>query len=237
MVQYIAANYEPEYICGIDPKAQDDNGVRYAVRNGDAKCLPYEDSTFDLVYSNATFEHIRGVDEALSEMNRVVKPRGKVFISFAPAWTSICGYHGYNWSPIFTDECVAKGDDLDENIVRSVPPWGHLYLTEDEMRRHLAAVGFQPDKIEGLVHCIYHNDFINRIPASKLKEYIMNCGMIVRDYHEEVSFSREWAMGKSGESELTEEIARKICAAGYSLNEIGITHIDAVFEKYEKMLG
>lgn len=233
MVQHIAKEYEPELICGIDPAVEDDAGERFQIKRMDARHLEYEDNSFDFVYSNATFEHIEGVDQALSEMRRVLKPTGKVYFSFAPAWTSVCGYHGYNWRPNFTDECVARGDDIDENIVWSVPAWGHLYLKEDEMRSHLAEVGFQGDKIENLVDSIYHNSFINRISVSRIKSDIMNCGMIVREYHEEVSFTRNWVLGRKGDSELTPEIANRIVQAGYALNEIGITHIDAILEKYE----
>ncbi len=71
MVQYIAKEYEPKFICGIDPAVKDDDGERFQVKNMDARHLEYEDNSFDFVYSNAAIEHIEGVDQAGYSLNEI----------------------------------------------------------------------------------------------------------------------------------------------------------------------
>lgn len=50
----------------------------------DGKSYPFEDGVFDIVFTNAVFEHIPDIDTALKEMIRVVKTGG--IILFNPAW-------------------------------------------------------------------------------------------------------------------------------------------------------
>jgi len=50
----------------------------------DGKPYPFQDESFDFVFTNAVFEHIPNIDLALSEMIRITK-RGGVIL-FNPAW-------------------------------------------------------------------------------------------------------------------------------------------------------
>lgn len=47
--------------------------------------LPYEDNTFDFVFSKSVIEHVYNTDHFLSEIRRVLKPGGKVLI-LTPSW-------------------------------------------------------------------------------------------------------------------------------------------------------
>jgi SAM-dependent methyltransferase len=47
-----------------------------SIRLGFAECLPYEDSTFDLVCSRHVMEHVGDVERAISEVHRVLVPGG-----------------------------------------------------------------------------------------------------------------------------------------------------------------
>ena len=47
---------------------------------GSATKLPFDNESFDLVYSIETFEHIPDIESAISEIHRVLKPGGKVVI-------------------------------------------------------------------------------------------------------------------------------------------------------------
>jgi arsenite methyltransferase len=55
---------------------------------GDAYKLPFENSTFDVVMSSQVFEYLDDVGAALSEIFRVLKPRGRVLI------------HGTEWGAL-----------------------------------------------------------------------------------------------------------------------------------------
>lgn len=53
------------------------------VKKGDARDLPYNDSTFDIVLFLDALEHLSYEDQstALSEINRILKPKGYLFLS------------------------------------------------------------------------------------------------------------------------------------------------------------
>ncbi len=55
----------------------------YIVLSNDG-LYPFKNETFDLIFTNAVFEHIPDIDLALKEMTRVLKDGG--FIIFNPAW-------------------------------------------------------------------------------------------------------------------------------------------------------
>ncbi|MCK4733233.1 MAG: class I SAM-dependent methyltransferase [Methanophagales archaeon] len=44
--------------------------------------LPFEDEKFDAICSHDVFEHVRDVEQTLSECNRVLKRKGKLFVVF-----------------------------------------------------------------------------------------------------------------------------------------------------------
>jgi SAM-dependent methyltransferase len=51
----------------------------FEIKNGK---LPFDDDEFDLIVSNQVFEHIREVDQSLTEISRVLKPSGMILLKF-----------------------------------------------------------------------------------------------------------------------------------------------------------
>jgi SAM-dependent methyltransferase len=47
----------------------------------DGKRIPFSDETFDSIFSSEVFEHVFNLDEALGELNRVLKTGGKFLIT------------------------------------------------------------------------------------------------------------------------------------------------------------
>ena len=52
------------------------------VHEGTATNLPFDDESFDLVYSFKVLAHVEGIAQALSEMHRVTRPGGRIFAEF-----------------------------------------------------------------------------------------------------------------------------------------------------------
>jgi SAM-dependent methyltransferase len=65
--------------------------VSYAVAGSVAR-LPVADASVDLVFSSNLLEHVRDVDAARAEMERVVKPGGLLVVSYTN-WLSPWGGH------------------------------------------------------------------------------------------------------------------------------------------------
>ncbi len=71
-------------------------GQQYAtLTNYDGTRLPYNDGFFDAVYSYHVLEHVNNVPFTLSEVRRVVRPNGFVYIG-VPNKSRLIGYMGMN---------------------------------------------------------------------------------------------------------------------------------------------
>jgi len=66
--------------CKADWIQQRVQGVR--VVQGSASELPFEDSSFDSIFSHTVFEHLPDVKKALLEAHRVLRPGGQFLLSF-----------------------------------------------------------------------------------------------------------------------------------------------------------
>ncbi len=68
-------------------EAAKERGIRNAdFQQADCYSLPFEDASFDRVFSNALMEHLTDPVRALREMLRVLKPGGVIGVS-SPDWT------------------------------------------------------------------------------------------------------------------------------------------------------
>jgi len=83
------ARSEPKRLCGIDltPRAIALTrrhlalyGLWSRLEVGDAEALPYEDASFDLVYSFGVLHHSPDTRRAIAEVRRVLKPGGRARI-------------------------------------------------------------------------------------------------------------------------------------------------------------
>lgn len=87
--------------CDISPSAIEhaqrfaqDRGiqnVRFAL--SDDTRLPFDDDTFDAVFSTDVFEHVMDLPAVLTELRRVLKPGGLLLTRFGPLFYSPLGYH------------------------------------------------------------------------------------------------------------------------------------------------
>ena len=66
---------------------------RPALTQGSGYCLPFADNTFDAVICSEVLEHVPVVDKVLKEINRVLRPGGRLVISVPRRWPEqICWY-------------------------------------------------------------------------------------------------------------------------------------------------
>ena len=55
--------------------------------------LPFDDNTFDAIFSTNVFEHVMHPEHVLCEIHRVLRPHGSFVSTFGPLFYSPLGYH------------------------------------------------------------------------------------------------------------------------------------------------
>jgi len=225
LLRTISNLYNPEHITGIDLMLdswwgiKESSGKNWEVCDGNAENLKFNDSSFDVVITISTFEHIHNIDKALSEIRRVLKPHGRMYAITSPIWTSIIGHHFVStndntWNPAH---------------LSLIPPWGHLYMDEFQLGTHLNSIHTDEKLKNEILYFIYKHNIINRKSRTELTNSFFNCGMVVKYYREEVRFSRDMVPYKN---ELTSEIKNNIINAGYDANDIGVVGMEILLEKF-----
>ncbi len=143
----------------IDPELAPDNSndaqADFVV--GDARALPYDDNTFDVVTLFDVLEHIEEDDLAAAEAMRVTKVGGYVLIS-----TPYYDWH-YPYYSIMRPFCPPEEALMDE--------WGHVRrgYTKDEMAK---LFGRPPDRSANFINPItsfYHDVAFSNLSRRKRK--------------------------------------------------------------------
>ncbi len=128
------------------------------LRQMNAEHLDFPDAAFDCLMSISTFEHFHHPDVVLAEMFRVLRPGGVALVTTEPIWTGSYGHHLHHFGAV---------SDL-------IPPWGHLFLSRDQMA---AVLDRQPWPADAPVtradalRWIYDGGDINRHGINRLKAF------------------------------------------------------------------
>ena len=188
-------------VIGIDPylkewwhtrEASDKN---WQVKVGDGQNIEYPADTFDLIVSVMSFEHFPWPEKCLEEIKRVLKSGGWFMTSFAPIWSGIIGHHCEHW---------------EEDTVKQIPPWGHLYLSYDEMFQYLEGLEIGAEQAKHMCDTIYQDPFINRIDIKRFEKMFSSCGMkVIEKSCIKLGNRLGWLTGES-ENELTPNILEKL---------------------------
>lgn len=122
--------------------------------------IPAEDETFDYVFSWSAFEHVEQPIEVLTEIRRILSPRGAFFLQLWPFYFSSKGSHLWEWFPedhhhLQRAECdVVK--DLEASDAKPAD-WTNMMsrefqrlnrITVDELQRSMLAAGFIVRRVE-----------------------------------------------------------------------------------------
>ncbi|MCL4479028.1 MAG: glycosyltransferase [Deltaproteobacteria bacterium] len=99
----------------------------------DAAALPFDNNFFDVCVSFDAFEHIEEPDKALSEIIRITKPGGYIYIKFDPIWTADTGNHFFH---------------------RVQEPWAHLMVTDEEFIQKMTLGGATQFEINEYKHAL-----------------------------------------------------------------------------------
>jgi len=97
-----------------------------------------------------------------------------------------------------------------EDTVKQIPPWGHLYLSYDEIFQYLESNGVDSERAKQMCDMIYQNPIINRIDVKRFEKMFSNCGMkVIEKTGIKLGNRLGWLTGES-ENELTPDILEKL---------------------------
>lgn len=120
-------------LCDIAQKKNPDAKIV----QGDAEALPYESNTFDVVFMTEALEHMLDYDKALSEVSRVLKPKG-IFIVTVP---------NRDW---------ASFDFYDKIRNKNKQPIDDHYFRIAEIKNHLHKNSFKILRYQGSDNLFYY---------------------------------------------------------------------------------
>ncbi|HVG18894.1 MAG TPA: class I SAM-dependent methyltransferase, partial [Blastocatellia bacterium] len=133
---------------------------KYTLLTGDAENLPFEDNSFDLVYSWGVLHHTPNTRKAFEEVFRVLKPGGvvKAMIYHVPSWGGLMLYLRYG---------LARGNPnltMKQAIFSHLESPGTKAYTLEEARSFLGEVGFSRIEVAAKLSL---GDLLTLKPSSK----------------------------------------------------------------------
>ncbi len=153
MVAALKSQLEVGEAVGVNPAVRKlRSGDGWQVIPADARELPFEDETFDLVISIAAFEHIHGLPAVLEQAHRVLRPGGSLFSSFGPIWSGCWGHH-LNFQHDGRWYTFANA---------TLPPYCHLLMERDELRQWLLE-RFEPAVADKATTFVFDSPDQNRL--------------------------------------------------------------------------
>lgn len=166
-------------VVGINPSLEFPQLIGPSVDNAaflrvDGRSMPFPDCSFDAILSVATMEHVNGLDVFLTEVARVLRPKGVFYTEFSPIWSSALGHHVY--AVVGAKE--ARFWKPDRN---PIPDYGHLLMTADEMREYLHSGPCCEELIDPIIAWIYEGDDLNRYHVEDYKEAFQKSSLIIQD--------------------------------------------------------
>jgi len=106
--------------------------------------LPLADGCIDLAYSWSVFEHLADVRGVLSELRRILKPQGALFIQIEPLFHSPYGSHlrrlvDEPWAHLLRseEEYLALAADTQDNVPRDEQDVLYRNHAFEDVKRHL----------------------------------------------------------------------------------------------------
>jgi hypothetical protein len=112
-----------------------------------------KDNSIDVVYGVGVLEHITHFDEVVGEIERVLKPGGRVFLQGCPMWGSSHGHHVV----VFDSEARGLKYDFMSQDRNPLESWEHLGLTQDEIRGQFSEKQMPERDIDDILAMVFED--------------------------------------------------------------------------------
>jgi 2-polyprenyl-3-methyl-5-hydroxy-6-metoxy-1,4-benzoquinol methylase len=82
-------------VAGVDSRIENNCDLGYYKCNIEVEQIPFGDGFFDCIFSKSTIEHVRNTEHMFTELNRVLRPGGKIIL-MTPEWNPQTFYIDYS---------------------------------------------------------------------------------------------------------------------------------------------
>jgi len=140
--------------------------------------IPAEDGEFDVLVSWSAFEHVSDPAGMATEMRRIIRPDGVLFLQLWPFYYSEHGGHLFDWYPggfahLVNSDDVIKRRMLEEDVKpHSEYIWSEFSslnkITVDDLGEALRKGGFDVVKVELITNASHIPSEIAHLPLSHL---------------------------------------------------------------------
>jgi|GEM_PF-1615289 len=221
----VISELEPISWVSIDPRNKEEekkhNKSTYKTCSSYAQMIPFQDNTFDYIFSCNAFHHISRLNEALDEMLRVLKIDGFMFSHFGPIWSGPDGAH--------IEDLYVSNDVINFWEVKHVPDWAHLVLSPSEMYELLSSK-YSKNLSYKLVEYIYFSNWINRMTLNDYLESFIREDTQIIGLYGGTSFGYEYEE-PIFEERFTNSISNKIPLLDYDDGHLNVRDIKIVIRK------
>jgi ubiquinone/menaquinone biosynthesis C-methylase UbiE len=155
---------------------------------------------FDFAYSVAVLEHIRPLAIHLASMYRVLVEGGRYCYIEQPFWSSSLGHHFKHNSA----DCP-------------VPPYGHLYMTEAELRHYLETqTSLEERTVRGVIRQVYQRQDLSRLSRTETHRIVEASPFVIESWEEKK------------DANFSDELANRVMANNVYQLEVGDLRISGV---------
>lgn len=120
-------------------------GLSLDVRQADAESLPFDNETFDFVYSWGVLHHSHCPDKAYREVARVLKGDGKGLVMVYNSASLRYWIKGVIW--LFGKGAILKGDNIHTVQRHYTDGYYHKHYTPSQLSKDLRSAGLATEKI------------------------------------------------------------------------------------------
>jgi SAM-dependent methyltransferase len=147
--QFYKEKFDTVYGLDVEDYSSHHPGVKFLLYDG-VSPIPVEDKSLDIIVSHSVLEHVQNLDSSLSEMNRILKVNGILYLTVNPLYYSSYGSHvNFDGKRLENWEHLQENSEyyLTDNPLKDSQTSGH-FLNKMTSSSFLSYVGKQPWNIE-----------------------------------------------------------------------------------------
>lgn len=169
--QFYKQKFDTVYGLDVEDYSSQHPGINFLLYDG-VSPIPLEDKSLDIIVSHSVLEHVQDLDYSLSEMNRILKVNGILYLTVSPLYYSSYGSHlNIDGKRVENWEHLQEKSEyyLTDNPLKDSQTSGH-FLNKLTSSSFLTSVGKQPWNIEDYLLLYEKKTLSQNVDSSKFSK-------------------------------------------------------------------